>query len=274
MRVIEAATPRELADVCADEMVACFGAIRARVVEGDRIWHEVGVANDDAVAWMVALRVSPPDEPAVKLEVTLGASEDVAIVRQQLLDLVGVVRRQWLRLRQLEKEQVDARSDALTGLANRRALAEFLDGAWQTALHTGRPLSVMLVDLDHFKLVNDTEGHPAGDDVLRLAAASFQTHLRPGDRVYRWGGDEFLIVLPGCTAQAAETIAERLREAFACQGRARGTTMTIGIADLESMPPGETVSARLISAADDALLAAKRAGRNRTTLAPCWRETG
>ncbi len=274
MRVIEASRPSELANACADEMVSCFGATRARIVEGDRIGHEVGVANDDVVGWAVSLRLSPPDEPSVKLEVTLAASEDVAIVRQQLLDLIGVVRRQWIRLRQLEREQQDARSDELTGLANRRALAEFLDGAWQTALHTGRPLSVMLVDLDHFKAVNDTHGHPAGDDVLRLAASAFQSQLRPGDRVCRWGGDEFLIVLPGCAAHSAGAIADRLREAFASQRRARGTTMTIGIADLDAMPPGEMVSSRLISAADDALLAAKRAGRNRTELAPACRETG
>ncbi|MBC8070201.1 MAG: GGDEF domain-containing protein [Deltaproteobacteria bacterium] len=206
--------------------------------------------------------------------------EDLAIIRQQLLDLVSVVRRAWLRLHQLERERSDARSDALTGLANRRAIAEWLDSAYLHALHTGVPLTLMLIDLDRFKHVNDTLGHPAGDDVLQHAAAVFRAQLRPGDRVCRWGGDEFLVALPGVDGTTASTVADRLREAFAGDPRARGTTMTVGIADSQGLPelcgasgPGRGTD-ELIALADECLLNAKRSGRNCTVTATRLRDVG
>jgi two-component system cell cycle response regulator len=100
-------------------------------------------------------------------------------------------------------------------------------------------------------------------------------HLRPGDRVCRWGGDEFLIATPDIDGQTAAIVAERLRSAFAADARARGTTMTIGIADTFGLPATTGRGAEeLIALADECLLAAKRAGRNCTVTATRLREAG
>lgn len=278
LKVIDAVDTAALARVCAEEMVASFGALRAQVLDAERVWTIAGAPPSETPCTTIALRLSAPDEAPVRLEIAMASGEDLGIVRQQLLDLVGVVRRAWLRLHQLEHERSAARSDALTGLANRRAIAEWLDGACLQAMHLGTPLSLMIVDLDHFKEVNDTFGHPAGDEVLQHAARCFRGHLRPSDRVCRWGGDEFLIALPDADGQTAATVAERLRLVFAADPRARGTTMTIGIADTHGLPDQRGLPSGgaqdLIALADECLLAAKRAGRNCTVTATRLRETG
>ncbi|MBL8947677.1 MAG: GGDEF domain-containing protein [Myxococcales bacterium] len=274
MRVIDAPDHEALAQVCTEEMVAAFGATCARVLDGTRVWCESGSVDDGTPTATLPLRLSGPDAPPVRLEILVGSAEDLAIWRQQLLDLVAVARRAWARLVQLDAERTMARRDALTGLANRHALAEWLDGAYLSAMHTDEAIAVMMVDLDHFKRVNDTLGHPAGDDVLQCAAACFRAHLRPTDRVCRWGGDEFLIVLPQVGTAVAAQIADRLRVAFASDPRARGTTMTIGIADLDGLGPGPHGAAVLIEQADACLLAAKQAGRNCTVTTTVLRETG
>src|SRR5574338_824215 len=105
-------------------MVASFGALRAQVLDAERVWTTAGEPPSELPCTTISLRLSAPDEPAVRLEIAMASGEDLGIVRQQLLDLVGVVRRAWVRLHQLEHERSAARSDALTGLANRRAIAE------------------------------------------------------------------------------------------------------------------------------------------------------
>jgi diguanylate cyclase (GGDEF)-like protein len=279
LRVIDALDTAELARACAEEMVASFGALRARVLDGERVWVEVGPPPDESPVSTISLRLSCPEEPPVRLEIAMEGGEDLAIIRQQLLDLVSVVRRAWVRLHQLERERTDALSDVLTGLANRRSIAEWLDSAYLRALHTGVPLSLMLIDLDRFKQVNDTLGHPAGDDVLQHAAAVFRSQLRPGDRVCRWGGDEFLVALPDVDGSVASNVADRLREAFASDPRARGTTMTIGIADSLHLPelaggPSGRGTEELIALADECLLTAKRSGRNCIVTATRLRDVG
>lgn len=274
MRVIDATDHTELARVCVDAMVSAFGATGARVLDAESVWCTAGAVDADDGAITLTLRMSAADEPAVKLEIMLPAGNDVAIMRQQYLDLVAVPRRAWLRLAKLQHELLLARHDALTGLANRHALAEWLDSAYLSSLHNGTSIAVMVIDLDHFKRVNDTFGHPAGDDVLQHAAATFRAHLRPGDRVCRWGGDEFLVVVPHCDCPTAAEVAHRLRTAFANDPRSRGATMTIGIADLEGLGPGVHGAMTLVEQADACLLAAKQAGRNCTVTTTLLRETG
>jgi diguanylate cyclase (GGDEF)-like protein len=148
-----------------------------------------------------------------------------------------------------------ASTDALTGLPNRRAwdahLAEMLTGE--------RYMTVTMLDLDYFKKFNDTQGHPAGDRLLRETAAAWREELRAGDLVARLGGDEFALLLPDCDATSALEVVERLRL------RIPGAqTCSAGIATHE---PGGSPEA-LMAQADTALYEAKTAGRNRTRLTP------
>ncbi len=155
-----------------------------------------------------------------------------------------------------------AGTDVLTGLANRRLGLRRLVVWAESARQQGAPLACLMVDLDQFKAVNDTYGHPIGDRVLRAAARTLAQGLRGTDLIARYGGDEFLIVLPGTTAADAAAIAERLKSrlvgsSIAPLGWALGASL--GIAALR---PGESAR-NLLARADDALLRAKREGRGR-----------
>ena len=162
----------------------------------------------------------------------------------------------------LQLVQHEADTDALTGQPNRRALDELLKQQVGVARATGRSFSVLLLDIDHFKLVNDTHGHGAGDDTLRAFAQRVREHLRQGDTCARYGGEEFVVVLPGTTLGAALEVAERLRQGVADVSLISAplvrTTVSIGAAQYL---PGETVE-QLLERADTAVYAAKRGGRN------------
>ena len=158
----------------------------------------------------------------------------------------------------------DAAHDPLTGLANRRAAADRLEAERRRALRRGEPLSVLLLDLDHFKRVNDQWGHAAGDRVLVAVAQVLHDELRGIDLAVRHGGEEFLTILPGTGTAAALEVADRLRERIArlrppLPAAAPGITVSVGVATLL---PGEGVG-NLVGRADAALYAAKTAGRNR-----------
>ena len=151
-----------------------------------------------------------------------------------------------------------ALTDALTGLANRRAWDASLPAQVEHADREGAPLCLALLDLDHFKDYNDTHGHQAGDELLRIAAARWRSAVRDEDVLARYGGEEFAVALPGCTLDEAVEIAERLR------GRVPGgATCSIGVAVAE---PGEDPS-HALARADRALYAAKAAGRDRVVVA-------
>ncbi|HQQ70178.1 MAG TPA: GGDEF domain-containing protein [Alicycliphilus sp.] len=159
-----------------------------------------------------------------------------------------------------------ATHDELTGVANRRALIQALDRDVAHAVRSGEPYALLMLDIDRFKAVNDTHGHRAGDRVLCHVAALLRARLRGQDLVGRYGGEEFMLLLPDTPARGAAALAETLREAVAqapCEheGRAIPVTVSIGVcgARLES---GDTWD-RLLHAADQALYAAKAAGRNR-----------
>jgi len=148
-----------------------------------------------------------------------------------------------------------AEIDALTGLPNRRGLDRLLSDAVTTAQRSGTPLSLALIDLDHFKSVNDSQGHPEGDGLLRSTAAAWSALLEPGQALARQGGDEFTVLLPGASVAAAVELVERLRAAVPA-----GSTCSAGVAEWD---PEESLSL-LFASADAALYQAKRAGRNRT----------
>ena len=156
------------------------------------------------------------------------------------------------------------REDALTGLSNRRAILTQLGGMVSGARRHGHPLSIAILDLDHFKRINDTYGHKTGDEVLVAAAHALATHLRAEDQLGRLGGEEFLILLPDTTAGAAVHVAEKLRleVAAAPSPVPVPVTVSVGVATWD----GETAD-DLVQRADDALYAAKDAGRDRVMAA-------
>jgi diguanylate cyclase len=161
-----------------------------------------------------------------------------------------------------------SKTDALTGLANRLALDEFLRSAQMKAMEGGLPLSIFLIDVDHFKRFNDKFGHQFGDQVLRLISKVLKDGLRSQDLAARYGGEELVGVLPEVDLRDCRVIAERIRQNIASRQitrRATGEvlsniTVSIGVAQFVL---GETL-ANLFERCDRALYAAKRAGRNRT----------
>jgi two-component system, cell cycle response regulator len=159
--------------------------------------------------------------------------------------------------------------DPLTGLANRRYILTQLAAFVSGARRHGRPLAVAIVDIDHFKAVNDSHGHRVGDDVLVAVTGALRGHLRAEDHLGRLGGEEFLLVLPDTDADAAVAAAERMREEVAAtcvrhDEATVGVTVSLGVAAWEDEEPPEL----LLRRADDALYAAKRAGRDRVVTAP------
>ncbi|MEQ1930456.1 MAG: PleD family two-component system response regulator [Parvularculaceae bacterium] len=164
-------------------------------------------------------------------------------------------------------------TDELTGLYNRRYLASHLSAMFDRAFWTGRPLSVMVLDLDHFKSVNDTYGHDIGDQVIREFAERVRGSVRGIDLACRYGGEEFLIAMPDTERESARIVAERLRQEVAAHrlvingGRDElQVTVSVGIASTEDGPKDDSPQ-RLIKRADEALYAAKSGGRNRVIAA-------
>ncbi len=152
-----------------------------------------------------------------------------------------------------------ARHDALTGLPNRRVLDEQMPREMARARRTGQPLCLAVIDIDHFKAYNDANGHLVGDELLRECAIAWDGELRGSDTIVRFGGEEFLVVLPDTEPAEAVEILERLRAATP-----RGQTCSAGIANWD----GIADLSDLISAADTALYRAKGEGRDRLVLAP------
>lgn len=169
-----------------------------------------------------------------------------------------------------EALRIQANRDTLTGVLNRRTILEILTRELARSRREGSPLSVAIADLDRFKAVNDQHGHAGGDAVLRQAASRMAASLRPYDALGRWGGEEFLVVLPGCDARAAAVTAERLRARLGAEpidagGHAITVTCSLGVATLE--PGGGEDERSLLSAADAALYRAKENGRDRVEVA-------
>lgn len=161
-----------------------------------------------------------------------------------------------------------ARQDALTGLANRRCFDERLVQEWERSQRGQHELALLFIDVDHFKIYNDTYGHSAGDDCLAAVAGAIQSCMfRPADLASRYGGEEFVVLLPETTLQGAREVAERIQEAVdklnmphAASPTAGHVTISIG---LTSCIPESGLAQALVDAADSALYQAKHAGRHR-----------
>ena len=154
-----------------------------------------------------------------------------------------------------------ARTDALTGLPNRRVFQETLARELAVAARRGTSCGLVVLDVDHFKSVNDTHGHQAGDDVLRRIGAVLAEVCRGTDVAVRYGGEEFAVVVPDCTPPEALAVAERVRAAVAASPAAVPVTMSAGVA---TFPADAGDPTGLVAAADTALYQAKRQGRDRS----------
>jgi diguanylate cyclase len=168
----------------------------------------------------------------------------------------------------LREAEERSNTDALTGLANRRSLDQFLRSAQISAMEKGEPLSALLIDIDHFKKFNDSYGHQVGDQVLRLVAKILQENVREQDLAARYGGEELFAVLPGVTLDVCTGVAERIRCRVSDARLTRRTsgreissvTVSIGIAQFRMAESAEA----MIERCDRALYQAKRSGRNQT----------
>jgi diguanylate cyclase (GGDEF)-like protein len=228
------------------------------------------------------IRVGYPDKGEDKIEVPLlaGPASFGSVIlfgekftnddRMTAVSLAShaVVALENARLHRIVERQ--ALVDGLTGLANRRQCEETLTDELARVQRFGGSLAVVVADLDWFKDVNDRHGHPAGDTVLRAFAELLQEELRDVDLAGRWGGEEFLMILPGTDLTGGARVAERIRLVFAgrimlaLDGTPIPVTASFGVA---ASPPART-SSELFAAADAAMYQAKRAGKNRVETAP------
>ena len=218
----------------------------------------------NAVEWQLVTDVLELAQQAEESEVRLRTLEEkLAAVQLENLELVA---------KNSILAEISAR-DALTGLYNRWYVMEKIDSEMNRAMRHGYPMSVLMLDLDHFKQINDSYGHPAGDEVLRFVGQMLKESCRVYDVPGRYGGEEFCIVLPETKVDGGTTtVAERIRSRLATTPLSLGensitVTASIGIAGVDSVTEDGVLSAStLIDRADRALYAAKHHGRNRVEL--------
>ena len=173
----------------------------------------------------------------------------------------GLVNLLQLRLilgRVLQHLTTEARTDALTGTANRRGLMRYLDEVHARSLEGDHPYVLMMVDIDHFKAINDQHGHAEGDRVIKRIAQALRDGLRVDDFVARWGGEEFCVLMPRIGLVEARALAERLTLQVAASGQPR-VTISIGVAEAHAQ---SEVPEAAIRRADAAMYRAKQSGRN------------
>ena len=175
----------------------------------------------------------------------------------------------WIVVEPLEALTAAARTDGLTGLLNHRSFQERLRLELRRAAHGHATLALLMLDVDHFKIFNDTYGHPSGDELLRAISGSMRGAVRGSDTVARYGGEEFAVLLPGVSLEQAALVAEKVRAAVGrasavVEGQPRSATVSIGVAlwPEHAVTPGD-----LVERADRALYEAKRAGRDRVAVA-------
>jgi two-component system, cell cycle response regulator len=235
-----------------DGLAVCR-AVRRRV--GPYVYVMLLTARDRQEDMALALEADVDDfltKPldAGELRARLRSGERLLTLQENLLQAQEALRHQ-------------ATHDDLTGLWNQAKVRDQLTAEIVRGRRSGEPVAVVLADLDHFKNVNDTHGHLAGDAILREAAARMRRALRASDSIGRYGGEEFLIVLPDCDTEAAIVVAERARACVAVPMHIGDVdipfTVSLGVASTRPTPAGVD---DLIKAADEALYRAKARGRN------------
>lgn len=241
-------------------------------MDGYRVIREL--KNDDQtrnipVIFITALDSAGDEERGLELGAVDYISKpfNPAIVRVRIRNHLQSVHQR----RQLEQM---AMLDSLTGIPNRRRFNEVLEQEWRRCMRDGVPLSLIVVDVDHFKAFNDTYGHAAGDEVLRRVASTLQTSLRrPGDFVSRYGGEEFVMLLPGIDSEGARILSEHARADIEGEKIPHALSevapwITISLGGATRIPQENGESSELFRLADTYLYEAKHTGRNRVAWAP------
>lgn len=203
--------------------------------------------------------------PSIKISIDAPGHSNVplAILVMFVGGLINLAHIRLVLGRILQRLTAQAQTDMLTGAANRRGLMRQLNDIHQRAQQGGHGYVVLMVDIDHFKAINDQHGHAQGDQVLKRVAQSLREGLRVGDVVARWGGEEFCVLLPRMRLAEAHALAERVAMQIAATGLPR-VTVSIGVAEAQArLEEAESVVRR----ADAALYVAKEAGRNRVVMA-------
>lgn len=216
---------------------------------------------------------------------SLSSATDLNEVKKMISDLVDDTRRMVAENQKLEEKlqnsshemtkmrtdmqhlKEESVTDTLTNIPNRRAFDNALKAAAVEAMEKAKPLSLVMIDIDHFKIFNDTFGHQVGDQVLRLVARTLSEGLRPNELLSRYGGEEFAVIVPSSKLRDAEKLADKLRERIAAKDiinqskneKLGRLSISLGVSQLS---PGESLS-QFIDRADRALYKAKAAGRNR-----------
>lgn len=173
---------------------------------------------------------------------------------------------------ELKKLFLLATKDKVTGIANRYRLEQFLKGEWGNAIRNQMPLSIIMIDIDHFKLYNDTYGHPEGDRCLQQVAQTIESSIkRSKDLVARYGGEEFIVILPDIDIKGAAVVAENIRQQVKLLNIAHSSSkisdrLTISLGVATTIPAINSQATTLIVAADKLLYLAKQNGRNRIEL--------
>lgn len=238
---------------------AANGATSATAFVGTNYLSACGPA-EEATAGIQALLRGELDQLAIEYPCHSAEEQRWFMLRASRLSGGAVVAHENITERKLMEEalRILSRTDSLTGVTNRRHFFELAEHEFAVATRYRQPLSVILLDLDHFKRINDTHGHQAGDELLKGAAQLVRGHLRDADLFARYGGEEFIVLLPHTPAADALAVTERIRQDLAAR---LPVTMSSGIAGI--LAADDTLD-RLISRADQALYAAKDAGRNRS----------
>ena len=252
-----------------DDVPMHNAAIEKCIQDGKPYEFEVrGIMNDGSLRWFHAIGQAVCDAQGkpVRLFGTIRDRTEAKTQQQQLEAANAQLEAANTQLGFVNAQlQALATTDGLTGLKNHRSFQEKLTAEFERSRRYHTPLALLLLDVDKFKLFNDTYGHPAGDEVLKTVALLLQESARATDFVARYGGEEFVVVLPETDTEGALTLAERIREAIAEHEWAqRAITVSIGAATLQPATPDCAV---LIEQADKALYLSKQNGRNQVTLA-------
>lgn len=233
-------------------------------LDGVQVCRNVRQAGNRPYTYIVMLTVRDETQDLVR---GMEAGADDYLSKPFDVDELRVRLRAGERILRLQEElRLQATHDDLTGVLNRGTILEILHREMALVARKRVPVSIILADLDEFKRINDTHGHGVGDAVLREASKRLGARIRPYDSLGRYGGEEFLIVLPGCGAESAMQVAERVRSAVAdgpVSTRAGDVDLTVSLG-VAAMERGVILNVDgLMHAADEALYRAKRGGRNR-----------